>query len=105
MTRASDAVVKAEIRSSPTRLPTSCGARAATRVYTQPAAPGALDPKRIAPGVLFLASEVCNVTGVVLGAADGWFGVRSWARSEGVDLGYDVTPEAVAERWNDIASA
>src|SRR5919198_701293 len=29
---------------------------AATRVYTQPFAPGELDPTRVAPGVLFLAS-------------------------------------------------
>jgi NAD(P)-dependent dehydrogenase (short-subunit alcohol dehydrogenase family) len=76
---------------------------AATRVYTQPVAPGALEPARVAPGVVFLASEACNVTGIVLGAADGWFGIRSWARSDGVDLGHDVTPEAVAKRWNDLA--
>jgi NAD(P)-dependent dehydrogenase (short-subunit alcohol dehydrogenase family) len=76
---------------------------AATRVYTQPVAPGALDPTRVAPGVVFLASEACTITGVVLGAADGWFGVRSWGRSAGVDLGDGATPEAVADRWDDIA--
>lgn len=77
---------------------------AATRVYTQPFAPGELDPARVAPGVLFLASEECPVTGVVLSAADGAFGVRSWARSEEVDLGYDVTPEDVAKWWAGISA-
>ena len=76
---------------------------AATRVYTQPFAPGELDPTRVAPGVLFLASEECDVTGVVLSAADGWFGLRGWARADGVDLGYNATPEDVAARWEDIA--
>ena len=77
---------------------------ATTRVYTRPVAPGALDPARVAPGVLLLASEECPVTGVVLAAADGWFGVRSWARTSGVDLGDDATPEDVAARWADIAA-
>jgi NAD(P)-dependent dehydrogenase (short-subunit alcohol dehydrogenase family) len=78
---------------------------AATRVYTQPFAPGELDPARVAPGVVFLASEACDVTGAVLGAADGRFGLRSWGRSGEVDLGHGVTPEDVAERWNEIAQS
>jgi NAD(P)-dependent dehydrogenase (short-subunit alcohol dehydrogenase family) len=78
---------------------------AATRVYTQPVAPGELDPTRVAPGVVFLAAEECDVTGVVLSAADGWFDLRSWARTGGVDLGYDVTPEDVAARWDEIAES
>jgi NAD(P)-dependent dehydrogenase (short-subunit alcohol dehydrogenase family) len=77
---------------------------AATRVYTQPVAEGELDPARVAPGVLFLASEACAVTGTVLSAADGWFGVRSWTRTDGVELGRDVTPEDIAERWAEIAA-
>jgi NAD(P)-dependent dehydrogenase (short-subunit alcohol dehydrogenase family) len=77
---------------------------AATRVYTQPVAPGELDPARVAPGVLFLASDACPTTGAVLGAADGWFGLRRWTRTRGVDLGHDVTAEEVAARWSDIAA-
>jgi NAD(P)-dependent dehydrogenase (short-subunit alcohol dehydrogenase family) len=77
---------------------------AATRVYTEPVAERELDPARVAPGVLFLASEACAVTGTVLSAADGWFGVRSWARTDGVELGGDVTPEDIAERWAEIAA-
>ncbi len=78
---------------------------AATRVYTRPAEPGELEPEQVAPGVLFLASEQCKVTGVVLAAAGGRFAVRHWARSAGVDFGiHPAEPEQVAERWEEIAS-
>jgi NAD(P)-dependent dehydrogenase (short-subunit alcohol dehydrogenase family) len=78
---------------------------AATRVYTRHARPGDLDPAQVAPGVLFLASEDCSVTGVVLSAAGGRFAVRSWARSKGIDFGHDpVEPEQIAERWAEIES-
>ena len=77
---------------------------AATRVYTRPAAPGELEPEQVAPGVLFLASEGCPVSGVVLAAAGGRFDVRHWARSGGVDFGRDpVEPEEIAARWAEIA--
>jgi NAD(P)-dependent dehydrogenase (short-subunit alcohol dehydrogenase family) len=78
---------------------------AATRVYTQHARPSELEPDQVAPGVLFLGSEQCNVTGVVLSAAGGRFSVRSWARSEGIDFGRDpVEPEQIAEGWVEIES-
>lgn len=78
---------------------------AATRVYTRHAEPGELKPEQVAPGVLFLASDACAITGVVLSAADGRFAVRRWARSEGVDFGGEpVEPEQIAERWDEIAS-
>ena len=78
---------------------------AATRVYTRPAEPRELEPEQVAPGVLFLSSEECPVTGVVLSAAGGHFGARWWERSEGVDFGRDpVEPEHIAERWPEIAA-
>jgi NAD(P)-dependent dehydrogenase (short-subunit alcohol dehydrogenase family) len=78
---------------------------AATRIYTQPFEPGELEPEQIAPGVLFLASEQCTRTGVVLSAAGGRFAVRSWTRSEAVDFGREpVEPEQIAERWSEIES-
>jgi NAD(P)-dependent dehydrogenase (short-subunit alcohol dehydrogenase family) len=77
---------------------------AATRVYTRPADPGELEPEQVAPGVLFLASEECTLSGVVLAAAGGRFGLRRWARSDGVDFGREpVGPERIAERWAEIA--
>jgi NAD(P)-dependent dehydrogenase (short-subunit alcohol dehydrogenase family) len=78
---------------------------AATRIYTQQAKPGELEPEQVAPAVVFLASEECRLNGVVLGAAGGQFGARRWARADGVDLGRDrVTPETIAERWDEIAT-
>jgi NAD(P)-dependent dehydrogenase (short-subunit alcohol dehydrogenase family) len=78
---------------------------AATRIYTQRAEPGELEPEQVAPAVVFLASEACELNGVVLGAADGFFGTRHWARADGVELGREpVTPEAIAERWAEIES-
>jgi NAD(P)-dependent dehydrogenase (short-subunit alcohol dehydrogenase family) len=77
---------------------------AATRVYTQHAEPGELEPEQVAPAVLFLASQECRLTGVVLSAAGGRFEVRRWARSEGIDFGTEpVEPEQIAERWAEIA--
>jgi NAD(P)-dependent dehydrogenase (short-subunit alcohol dehydrogenase family) len=76
---------------------------AATRIYTRHAEPGELEPEQVAPGVLFLCSEECDVTGVVLSAAGGRFGLRSWARSDGVDFGRDpVGPDEIAQRWADL---
>jgi NAD(P)-dependent dehydrogenase (short-subunit alcohol dehydrogenase family) len=77
---------------------------AATRVYTRPAEPGELEPEQVVPGVLFLASEECELNGVVLAAAGGRFDVRRWVRSDGVDFGREpVGPEEIAERWGEIA--
>jgi NAD(P)-dependent dehydrogenase (short-subunit alcohol dehydrogenase family) len=78
---------------------------AATRIYTQRAEPGELEPEQVAPAVVFLASEACELNGVVIGAAGGSFGTRHWARAEGVELGREpVTPETIAERWAEIES-
>lgn len=40
---------------------------AATRMLRREAAPGDLDPEQVAPGVLYLASEECDASGVILG--------------------------------------
>jgi NAD(P)-dependent dehydrogenase (short-subunit alcohol dehydrogenase family) len=78
---------------------------AATRVYSRPAEPGELEPEQVAPAVLFLASEECDVTGVVLAAAGGRFGLRSWLRGPEVDLGREpIEPEVLAARWADIGA-
>jgi NAD(P)-dependent dehydrogenase (short-subunit alcohol dehydrogenase family) len=78
---------------------------AATRVYTQHAEPGELEPEQVAPGVLLLASEQSALNGVVLSAAGGRFAVRTWTRSAGVDFGRaPAEPEQIAERWAEIES-
>jgi len=41
---------------------------AATRIYTRPVEAGELTPEQAAPGVVFLASPACTVSGVVLRA-------------------------------------
>ena len=76
---------------------------AATRIYTGEAEPGDLKPEQVAPGVLFLASEDCEVSGIVLGAAGGLFATRRWVRDRGVDFGKEpVSPEEIAARWAEI---
>lgn len=76
---------------------------AATRVYTRHAEPGELEPEQVAPGVLFLASEECNVSGVVLSAAGGRFSLRSWTAGDVVDFGREpVAVDEFARRWADL---
>jgi NAD(P)-dependent dehydrogenase (short-subunit alcohol dehydrogenase family) len=76
---------------------------AATRMLTRAVEPGELDPEQVAPGVLFLASECCSVTGRVLEAGGGAFDVACWTSSEDVDFGREpVEPELIAERWAEI---
>jgi NAD(P)-dependent dehydrogenase (short-subunit alcohol dehydrogenase family) len=76
---------------------------ARTRMLTRDVEPGELEPEQVAPGVLFLASERCTVSGKVLEAAGGEFDVARWAASPDVDLGREpVEPETIAERWAEI---
>jgi hypothetical protein len=77
---------------------------AATRVL-QRSAPELL-PELVAPGVAFLASSVCVVSGVVLRAAGGRFSAAWWTGSDGIDLGpAPVGPEVIAARWQEIMGA
>jgi NAD(P)-dependent dehydrogenase (short-subunit alcohol dehydrogenase family) len=77
---------------------------AATRIYSRPVEPGELTPEQAAPGVVFLASPACSVSGVVLRAEGGRFAAAGYDRGSGVDFGHEpATPEAIAERWPEIA--
>lgn len=77
---------------------------AATRIYSRPVEPGELTPEQAAPGVVFLASPACSVSGIVLRAEGGRFAVAGYDRGGGVDFGREpATPEAIAERWPEIA--
>ena len=76
---------------------------AATRVFTGEVEPGELEPEQVVPGVLFLASEQCTVTGKVLEAGGGEFSVARWVSSDDVDFGREpIEPEVIAERWAEI---
>lgn len=79
---------------------------AATRMLRRPVEAGELRPEQVAPGVLFLASEGCTVSGKVLEAGGGEFDVARWTSSEEIDLGREpVEPETIAERWAEIEGA
>jgi NAD(P)-dependent dehydrogenase (short-subunit alcohol dehydrogenase family) len=73
---------------------------AATRMLRRPAEPGEFDPAQVAPGVLFLASDRCTSSGVVLRIVDGHFSTVAWEHGEGIDLGREpVEPETIEETW------
>ncbi len=73
---------------------------AATRVFTGNVTPGELRPEQVAPGVAFLASSSCTVSGMILRASDGHFSTMRWQVGPVVDFGAEVaTPEAIAEKW------
>jgi NAD(P)-dependent dehydrogenase (short-subunit alcohol dehydrogenase family) len=76
---------------------------AATRMLSRQVQPGELEPEQVVPGVVFLASEQCSLSGKVLEAGGGEFSVASWQSSADVDLGRDpVEPEVIAEHWTAI---
>jgi NAD(P)-dependent dehydrogenase (short-subunit alcohol dehydrogenase family) len=76
---------------------------AATRMLTWAVEPGELEPEQVAPGVVFLASSACTVSGKVLEAGGGAFDVARWVSSEDVEFGREpVEPELIAERWAEI---
>ncbi len=65
-----------------------------------------LRPEQVAPGVAFLASSQCDVSGIVLQASNGHFSTVQWRRSAGVDFGKTVaTPEAIVDQWSMITGA
>jgi NAD(P)-dependent dehydrogenase (short-subunit alcohol dehydrogenase family) len=75
---------------------------AATRVLRRSAPE--LAPELVAPGVAFLASSACEISGAVLRAAGGRFSAAWWDHSEGLDLGpTPASAEDIAARWQQIA--
>jgi NAD(P)-dependent dehydrogenase (short-subunit alcohol dehydrogenase family) len=75
---------------------------ALTRMSDRRAEPAVLAPEAVAPGVLYLASEGCAVSGVVLHAEGGAFSTLAWRDGDEIDC---ATPEEVAERWHEIEGA
>ena len=79
---------------------------ARTRMLTRNVEPGELEPEQVAPGVVFLASDRCTVSGKVLEAGGGEFDVARWTSSPDVDVGRTpVEPEVIAARWAEIEGA
>jgi NAD(P)-dependent dehydrogenase (short-subunit alcohol dehydrogenase family) len=79
---------------------------AATRMLKRPTEPGELTPEQVVPGVVFLSSERCTVSGKVLEAGGGGFDIARWTSSDEVDFGRKpVEPETIAERWAEIEGA
>jgi NAD(P)-dependent dehydrogenase (short-subunit alcohol dehydrogenase family) len=77
---------------------------AATRVYSRAVAADELSPQQVAPGVVYLASPACEMTGIVLRAGGGRFSTGAFDRVAAVDFGLTpATPEMVASRWRQIA--
>jgi NAD(P)-dependent dehydrogenase (short-subunit alcohol dehydrogenase family) len=73
---------------------------AATRMFTQQVNSGELRPEQVAPGVAFLASRQCNVSGSILRAGDGHFSTMHWQVGNELDFGVEpATPEDIAEKW------
>jgi NAD(P)-dependent dehydrogenase (short-subunit alcohol dehydrogenase family) len=74
---------------------------AATRILRR-SAPKLL-PELVAPGVVFLASSACDMSGTVLEAAGGRFSVATWTKSAGLDFGASpIGPEEIARHWSEI---
>jgi NAD(P)-dependent dehydrogenase (short-subunit alcohol dehydrogenase family) len=75
---------------------------AATRVLRR-SAPELL-PELVAPGVAFLASAACAVSGRVLTAAGGRFSAVAWNESHEVNFGPSpASVDDIAARWDEIA--
>jgi NAD(P)-dependent dehydrogenase (short-subunit alcohol dehydrogenase family) len=71
---------------------------AATRILRRSVAPGTHTAGQVAPGVAYLASARCDVSGVILRADDGRFSTVSPLISEEVAFeGAGLTPEAVGD--------
>lgn len=73
---------------------------AATRIYTGEVSPGELRPEQVAPGVAFLASSACSVSGAILRASNGRFSIMRWQIGQEVDFGAGAaTLEDFAAQW------
>ena len=61
-------------------------------------------PERVAAGVVFLASEMCQLSGQILSAGAGYFSTVRIVEGRGLQAPLDqVSPEYVAEHWAQIA--
>lgn len=66
---------------------------------------GALRPEYVSPLVAWLCHEDCTETGGLFEVGGGFFAKLRWERANGhtFRVGRAVTPEALVERWGDVA--
>lgn len=81
---------------------------AKTRMWGVTEEPDNLKPQWVAPGVIFLASELCQDTGYILRASNGQFTATRFAENKGVDYPVDLarvkasSAEQIAQLWDHI---
>lgn len=81
---------------------------AKTRMWGVTGEPDNLKPQSVAPGVIFLASELCQDTGYILRASNGQFTATRFAENKGVDYPVDLarveasSAEQIAQLWDHI---
>ncbi len=73
---------------------------AATRIFRAEVEPGRYSPEGVAPAVAYLASQKCQISGYVLHAVEGRFGLGRFQTLAEVKLGQDTTPEAVQKAFD-----
>jgi NAD(P)-dependent dehydrogenase (short-subunit alcohol dehydrogenase family) len=72
---------------------------AETRMLQRKVQPGELAPKLVAPGVVYLASDRCEVNGIVVQAAGGTFNTVAWQRGAEIEC---ATPEELADELEGV---
>lgn len=81
---------------------------AKTRMWGVTGEPDNLKPQWVAPGVIFLVSELCQDTGYILRASNGQFTATRFAENKGVDYPVDLarvkasSAEQIAQLWDHI---
>ncbi|WP_415769484.1 SDR family NAD(P)-dependent oxidoreductase [Pseudomonas sp. LB3P38] len=81
---------------------------AKTRMWGVTGEPDNLKPQWVAPGVIFLASELCQDTGYILRASNGQFTATRFSENESVDYPVDLarvkasSAEQIAQLWDHI---
>lgn len=67
------------------------------------APPVSRDPEHVTPAVLYLVSEDCQESGIIIHAGHGFFGRIGVSYDSGIFLGErPVSPERVADHWQEI---
>lgn len=83
---------------------------ARTRMWGEEGEPDDLKPEWVAPGLVFLATELCQATAYVLRASNGQFCAERFEERDGVSYPRDLkavqaaSAQELAERWAQVCS-